>query len=112
MSKVLDRTIPFATVYGQPGVSYEQNGVLFNAGGNAVEESTLIPCDETPELIPEDNNEPLVLTSIVDDKPRPDEALSLSQKHWKHLKVMVEAYGGEWTNRESAVSFLKGKSAA
>lgn len=112
MSKVLDKSKPFATVYGQPGVSYEQNGVLFNAGGNAVEESTLIPCEEAPEVVPEDKNEPLVLTSVVDDKPRPDEALSLGQKHWKHLKVMVEAYGGEWTTRADAVEFLKGKSAA
>lgn len=105
----LDRTRPFATVYGQPGALYEQDGVFFNAAGQAVEESTLIPCNDAPEPTPEETNEPLVLTVATDSGIRRDDGPDLSKKHWKHLKVMVEAYGGEWTTTGDAINFLKGR---
>lgn len=111
MGKTLNRARPYASVYGQPGALFEQDGVLFNAGGEPVIESTLIPCEDAPEPPAIETYEPLVLTVVVDDKPTHEETPDLSSKHWKHLKVMVEAYGGEWTNKEDAVLFLKGKAA-
>lgn len=91
----LDLTRPYAEVIGLPGVCYEQDGHCFNRVGNEVDQ-----CGR-PVLAPEPSHAEAVLAEVGE---RPYEAM-----HWKQLKVLVETFGGVWTDKEGAIRFLRGQ---
>lgn len=114
-----DPAKPFAEVFqaGRPPL-YEQDGRLFDRGGKPLP-------SELPEVQIEDAAPPadeqeageLPSFTIVRGNDGEGEALpakpdeefpGLDKMHWTHLKVMVEQYGGTWTNKRDALKFLKG----
>lgn len=104
MPKTLDKSRPFAEVHGLPGVCYEQDGVTFNRAG--------IPAVGVPyvEEIQPPEDKSVVHSVEYQASPPQDEAgegSTIEKMHWKHLKTLVESYGGEWTNRQDAIIFLK-----
>lgn len=82
----LDRSRPYGTVYGGAGVAYEQDGLQFNSLGDLVGE---LPVADQPEH-------------------KAPSASSLARMSAGQLKIMVESFGGEYSNRKQAISFLKG----
>ena len=84
-----DPTQPYAEVIGIPGARYEQHGRRFSPGGHEVRpDGTVAEPEEEPE-----------------DEAPGDGYAAL---HWRALKALVEAAGGEWTNKEEALKFLGG----
>lgn len=106
-----DRHAPFDSVGGLPGAAYLQKGRYFNQGGFEVElykegagtenERTMarVKADAQPSLTADEEDE--IQASVDADIP-------VEQLHWRKLKVLVETYGGKWTNRDDGISFLKG----
>lgn len=93
----LDRSQPFSEVIGMPGVTYEQDGRRFSAGGREVVIDWGPDGAATVREAPEDEEEALPST------PGDYEAM-----HWKHLKPLVESYGHPWVDKADAVAFLRG----
>lgn len=103
----LDFSKPYGEVHGMPGAAYEQNGIYYKTDGSpaihaqeyieevVIQDDTIPP----PVCVIEQGTEPVEAT---DDK-------SMDAMHWKHLKALVESYGGEWTTRQAALEFMKGK---
>ncbi len=89
----LNRGEPYAQVAGIPGVAWQQGGRLFNPAG--------VEVDENGDVLEGAREEPEPIEASDDDVP-------LEDKHWKHLKALVEMYGGTWTNRAEAIAYLKG----
>lgn len=102
----LNRNKPFAEVHGLPGAIYEQEGMYFNGNGD---ESSLRSIEEETSIISEEIIPPNPLSASEIMAPESDSGLG--EMHWKHLKALVESYGGEWENKEKALIFLKGKTA-
>lgn len=95
----LDRSLPFSEVIGLPGVTYEQHGRRFNAGGREVVVRWL-PGGETE-----------VREALDDDEPPPldpGSADNYRAMHWKTLKALCDTYGHAWKDKEDAVRFLEG----
>lgn len=63
-------------------------------------EAAAVPADE---VIPDP------IAQEVTEDVASDEAPDFEAMHWKQLKRMVEDNGGEWINKESAITFLRGK---
>lgn len=107
MPKILDKSRPYAEVYGLSGVAYEQDGLTFNRSGKLS-----LPISHTEEVIPKEDKSlpPSYFTEEQPSPPQQDEisgGTSIETMHWKHLKTLVESYGGEWNNRQEAIVFLK-----
>jgi hypothetical protein len=87
---------------------YEQDGVRFDSGGRESAALDFDPVEEKQESAPD---EILPAVTVIEQKTEPaqQEPQSIDQMHWRHLKAMVEAYGEPWTNKESAIQFLRGK---
>lgn len=82
-----DPTQPYAEVIGIAGAKYEQHGRRFSPGGHEVRTDG----------------------SVVEDEPEdepPQTGEGYAALHWRALKTLVEAAGGEWTNKEEALRFL------
>ena len=108
MLRILDKNKPYAEIHGLPGAMYEQNGIMFK--GDLTEALSTEPFLEEA-LPPEDISEPPVVFCI-EQKTEPhdfSDGKTIFDMHWKPLKLLVESYGGEWTNRASAIEFLKGR---
>lgn len=102
----LDLSKPYAEVHGGLGVAYEQNGVFFKGTGESVEQLQEIP-EEKPV---EDNTiQPCVCVEEQQTLPIESTARDLQDMHWRHLKALVESFGGEWTTRLDAIKFMEGK---
>lgn len=99
----LDYSRPYAEVYGLPGVAFEQGGQYFNAIGIHAQ-----PVIEAEEIPPPVDNEPLPYCTLIEQASEPVAPSTLDTMHWRHLKALVESYGGAYTNKEEALSFLKG----
>ena len=108
MSAQFDPTQPYSEVFGQPGLAFVQGGKTFNGRGELVTDfRSLKPVDEVEVEVVEDENdlprcyfpveEKVVVKSDFDDM------------HWKQLKVLLQTYGEEYTDRDSALRFLKNK---
>lgn len=96
---MLDRTQPHDQVFGLPGVSWSQGGVMFDPNGRPVtfrREGTT----EGPEKV--------VIERVI-EAPTEPKAEGLAGMHWKHLAAMLEQYGETYTSKEAAVAFLQGK---
>lgn len=108
--RTLDRSRPFSEVYGLIGVAYTQDDLNFNPGGLEVNPLSFERIDDEPTPPSPRDDTPIFPAIVMSSNPTPeDREKGLDAKHWKHLKVMVEAYGGEWTTREAAIEFLRGK---
>lgn len=104
----LDRSRPYGVITGLLGARFEQDNFLFNSAGSEVAPENTIE-DIQPEIQPD-------IEDAVDIKPaavaetRPEKEIkSFEDMHWKHLKPLVESYGGEWTTKDDAIKFLRGR---
>ena len=92
-----DPSQPYAELIGVPGVAYEQSGRRFTPGGREV----LLSFGEDGEAV--------VTPGEADEAPLPPAGQKdYADLHWRALKALVEAAGGEWTNKEDALRFLNG----
>lgn len=98
----LDWDAPYGEVHGLPGARYEQNGMLFNAHGDP---AVILPDDPPEHDANDDGSE--VKPAEVQDSPSGDDPMTMP---FKHLKALVESYGGTCKSRADAIAFLKGKS--
>lgn len=104
MPITLDKSRPYAEIHGLPGVAYEQDGITFNRAGLAALEVLYVEEIRLPE------DKTILHFTEEQQSPPQDETSggnSVETMHWKHLKTLVESYGGEWTNRQEAILFLK-----
>ncbi len=107
--KALDRSRPFGEVYGQPGVKYEQDGILYRENGQPVDATTLVPVNDEPTP-PSPRDDTPITPAIVQGSPKePEKSKAIDDMHWTQLRVLVEANGGTWTNRADALEYLRGK---
>lgn len=90
-----DRDRPYATVFGQPGVMYQQAGHYYNAGGAEVDEHGASVQIAAPV--------------VIEDVPDPVRRDDLRVRGNRELKAMLDVYGEPWTTAENARAFLAGK---
>lgn len=106
----LDRTRPFGQVFGQPGVMYEQDSILYKSNGEPVNPATLVPVNDEPTPPSPRDDTPIKPALVVETPPESDKAKTpLEDMHWTQLKTLVEVNGGTWTNKSDAIAYLKGK---
>ena len=79
----LDTSRPYATVYNEPGIVYQQNGRYFRHDGSVVG-------DAAPEPVVKSGGRP-----TADEEAR--------------LKAQLEIYGEPWSGVRAARAFLEGK---
>jgi uncharacterized protein with NRDE domain len=105
-----DRSKPYAEIWGQPGLAYQQDGKNFNGRGELVTDfGSLKHLEEVNKLpTPDDGTVPKCYTQQdnKEEKQTPD---SLETMHWQKLKSMLSIYGESYQSREQAINFLKGK---
>lgn len=91
----LDRTEPYAVVYSSDNGCYRisQDGKLFHPNGT--------------EIGHEDESAPEAPIDVLGGDAIPD-ATTIDNMHWSELKALIESYGGEWVDKQSAVEFLRG----
>lgn len=103
----LDRSRPYAEIHGLPGALYTQDGFNFRHDGReALDISPIV--EEPPAYSGPEINPPAV--SCIEqptDCDGSEKEKPLEEMHWRHLKALVESYGGEWTNRAEAIAFLQ-----
>lgn len=105
----LDRSRPHGVITGLLGARFEQDNILFNSAGTEVSPDQVHEdMIEEPQPKEEEAQADIKPATIAEPSPEP-EAKSFEEMHWKQLKVMVETYGGEFTNKEEAIKFLSGK---
>lgn len=104
---MLDRSRPYGEVYGLPGAVFEQDGKYFRSDGNEALHTN--PIEEEKASIQE---EYIPSVTCVEQPSLPEEienGRNLEDMHWRHLKALIESFGGEWTNRRDGLEFMKGK---
>lgn len=102
MSK-LDESKPYATELGLGGPRcYLQDGKRFNTQKRLIVEAEKPAEAEAPAAEPTDAPAEPAAEAASDE---PVEALA--DMHWRELKKMVEAKGGEWIDKAAALEFLK-----
>jgi hypothetical protein len=112
----LDRSRPYATVYGMPGITWQQDGQYFHHNGtlagidrpevaappvavqNATKLEEILRLDTKPE--------PVMTMAGEAAKVAPDD---MRLKENRILKVQMEQYGEEWVSVEHAKLFLAGR---
>lgn len=109
-----DRSQPYATISGMPGVAYAQNGHYFNGGGHVVRN----PEEEMPEAAEE--APPASLSGgmrqsvhLMDEEtvPHPEPVTpaksdDMRLKENKALKLQMENFGEPWQGVDHARRFL------
>ena len=104
---MLNKLLPFGEVHGLPGVFYEQNGQYYGANGMP---AVGHPIENEPPP-PEEVFVPGL--TCIEQPTFPEDAVGdghdLENMHWRHLKALVETYGGEYTDKKSAINFMVGK---
>lgn len=102
----LDRSRPYAEICGLPGAAYEQDGFRFKPDGTEAVDVT--PIIEEIWVSEKEVNPPS--SPVIEiPSPPPETPKTLEDMHWKHIKAMVEAYGGEWAGKAEGIAFLQGK---
>lgn len=102
----LDLSKPYSEVHGLPGAAYEQNGIVYNGAGKVASPQEY----EEDESVVDDSIPPAVC--CYEQPTAPNETShddSIQGMPTKHLKALVESFGGEWTGRKAALEFMKGK---
>lgn len=106
---MLDRKRPYEQVFGIPGVTFSQDGRVFNSSGHPV----TYRWEDTGEM--DRSGDPISRCVVeLDREPAPvvkagSATSDLEQMHWKTLKVILDQYGEPFTSRENAIAFLKGR---
>lgn len=99
----LDHSQPYVEILGIPGVAFEQDGRRFSAGGSEV----LVQFDRSG------GDEVITVLEVPDNEPEPvaetGAQTGFRHLHWKQLKALVDAYGEEWVDKDTAVRFLEQK---
>lgn len=104
----LDRTKPYAEVYGLLGVAFEQNGVYFKGNGQVAVDPRSAFVEPDPIDHSSDND---IIRPATEMPTEPPKGKGMDQMDDKSLRTLLEAYGGEWTSRKDAIKFLRGKAA-
>lgn len=103
----LDFSKPYGEVHGLPGAMYEQGGQYFRGDGSP---ATAINPYKEESVVPDDSVPPPVACYEQPTVPQEVSAdTGIEGMHWKHLKALVESYGGQWTDKKTAVAFMRGK---
>lgn len=104
--RTLDRSRPYAEVYGLPGAAFEQDGFYFTPAGAEAQPEPIV--QEPP--IPSNDTDPNIgkVTVVESEEPK-DDFSNLEAMRWAELKALVEAYGGECKSRKAAYEFLRGR---
>lgn len=106
MILALDRSKPYSEVHGLPGAMFEQAGVLFKFNGApAVDVAPFV--EESIISEPYEINPPEV--SCIEQPSIPSDGKTMEDMHWQHLRMLVESFGGTWSNRHDAIAFMNGK---
>ncbi len=93
----LDRTRPFDLVYSSDsGLRLAQDGKVFLPNGCEVGVEDTLPRDRPYDPLTADEAHTRVATDV-------------EHMHWQQLRVLVEAYGGVWKDKDEAVRFLHGR---
>ena len=95
MPRLLDRARPYGEVHGGVSRTYEQDGLSFDSKG------VLIGDEPAGEVMTAAR---FWLTPDDPEQPSEFEAMPTAA-----LMALVDQYGGEFTTREAAVSYLKGR---
>ena len=91
----LDRSREYSEIVGKPiSPIIEQDGHFFLSNGQLVDSDGRPLDNPMEEPIPYSENEPK----------------TYEEMHWKQLSVLCKQFGREeWTNRDEAIAFLRGK---
>lgn len=104
-----DRSQPYAEVYGQPGIAFQQNGVSFNGRGEPVTDfASLKPAYFEPPEVFDDGAIPRFYVQESETHTH-EVSQDIEKLHWKKLQQMLSIYGETFVSREHAISFLKGQ---
>lgn len=107
--RTLDRSRDYAEVIGVPGVLFSQDGYMFNGGGEAINPAGMDSVGEKEVDPTSDDNSPIhVAYEQNEHKKEDNDNNKIEQMHWHKLKILVESYGGIWSDRATAIKFLKG----
>lgn len=109
---MLDHSKDIGEVFGIPGVKWSQDGCLYNAGGRPVTYRWEKTGEKDGSGDPQDR---LVVTPLEEAPVQLAPVASgdeLEATDWRHLKAMVSQYDEEYTTREAAIAFLRGKKSA
>lgn len=106
MPRVLDFSRSYAEICGLPGAAYSQDGINFKPDGTEALDTA--PIIEEVWVSEKEENPPAV-TCIEVASPPPEQSKTIEDMHWRHLKALVESYGGEWKGRAEGIEFIRGK---
>lgn len=111
MQVTFDPTRPYTTVHGIPGLAYQQDGLSFNGRGELIEDPSTVKRIDVEEVLPEEDENDLPRCIEQAEIPTAETAGSdeLELMHWAKLKILLKTYGEEYTTREAALAFLRGK---
>lgn len=98
----LDKNRPYSEICGGPCKLMEQDGHYFNPGGREVD------VEGRPVTTAEEEAEVAISEREVAAIEAKTEQ-SYEGMNWKHLKVLCENYGHEYTTKDEAIGFLRGK---
>lgn len=85
---MLDKSKPYAQVYGDSPARFEQGGIYYDAQGKEINAK--------------------VKESDLDEEGRKDD-VDLESLDWREIKKMVIDAGGEWDNKADGITFLRSK---
>jgi len=122
----LDTSEPYATFQGVPGVSFAQDGRLFDLAGHEVtyrrvmvedegkmEERTVVERVQTMHVVmpevPPSEPEPAPFFQRERAKPAEERHGNAGELHWTFLKAQLAMYDEPYTTKEAALAFLAGK---
>lgn len=103
----LDFSKPYAEVHGLLGAAFEQGGLYFKNDGSSVFHFQ----EYIEEEIIEDNSilPPIACYEQATPPSIQSHDDSIEGMPSKHLKALVESFGGEWTSKKAALEFMKGR---
>jgi len=104
---MLDRSRPFAEVHGLPGAVFEQDGKYFRGDGSEAMDAH--PYEEESAEKPEEYIPPVTCIEQPSLPIENEDGRNLEDMHWRHLKALVESFGGEYSDKKGAIEFMKGK---
>jgi hypothetical protein len=127
----LDRTEPYATFQGVPGVAFAQDGRLFDLAGHEVTYRREMVDDEGKQVERDIVERVQTMHVVIPDQPEPaavpffprpvrpavterddQRAANAGEMHWTYLKAQLAMYDEPYTTKEAALAFLAGKGQA
>lgn len=103
----LDKSRPYAEIFGIVGASFEQDGILFTSAGQEAKNTYEVKDEEEPD---NDVDDAEIRSETIVSEPAPAEDASVDtfeSMHDRHLKALVEGYGGTFESRDGAMQFLR-----